>query len=85
MISVTKTIVIPAKTIELTMAQFIGRKIRQRRVELGLTMYDLKPTMSPDYGSDIEHGGLKIGFEKLYLLSKHLKVSMHWFVDGWES
>ena len=85
MISVTKTIVIPAKTIELTMAQFIGRKIRQRRVELGLTMYDLKPTMSPAYASDIEHGRRKIGFEKLYLLSKHLKVSMDWFVDGWES
>lgn len=82
----TKTITIPARTVELTFAQHVGQNIRNRRKELGLTQDDIVRVcdISKAFLSECENGKRSIGFAKLYELSRLLKCSTDYFAKGWD-
>ena len=82
----TKQITIPAKVVEITFAQHVGQRMRQRRVELGLTQDAIVEAcdISKAFLSECENGKRSIGFCKLYELAKVLKRPTDWFAKGWD-
>lgn len=80
-----KTITYPATTEEVTFAQYIGRRIRMRRKQLGFTMEDvaLHGEISKTFLSEVETGKRNIGFMKLCGVAQVLGRSTDWFVNGW--
>lgn len=82
----TKTIVIPATTVERTFAQHVGSRVKQRRLELKWTqdVVIAKCGMSKAFLSEVENGKRSIGFMKLYSLARALRRSTDWFAKGWD-
>lgn len=82
----TKQVVVPSHTIEVTFAEHVGTRIRQRRKQLGLTLDDVVAScdISKPFLSDIENGKRSIGFAKLYGLAKVLQRRTDWFANGWD-
>jgi transcriptional regulator with XRE-family HTH domain len=82
----TKQITVPAKVIEITFAQHVGLRIRERRNELGLTQEAITNAceISKAFLSECENGKRSIGFCKLYELAKVLKRPTDWFAEGWD-
>lgn len=82
----TKRITIPAKVVELTFAQYVGSRIRERRKELGLTQDAIVETcdISKAFLSECENGKRSMSFCKLYQLAKILKRPTDWFAKGWD-
>jgi len=78
-------ITIPERIVEVTFAQYVGSRIRQRRHELGMTMDDLigVAPISKTYLSEVETGKRSIGYRKLYSLAIALGRSTDWFAKGW--
>ena len=78
--------VIPAKVIEVTFAQYVGQRMRERRNELAMSMSDVTKVceISRPYLSECENGKRSIGFAKLYHLAKVLKKPTDWFSEGWD-
>lgn len=83
----TKKITVPATVVEVTFAQYVGQRIRQRRRELGMTQDDViaQCGMSKAYLSECENGLRSIGFRKLYYLAQVLGRSTDWFAKGWDA
>ena len=79
-------ITIPARIVEVTFAEYVGGRIRQRRQQLGLTMDDVISQMdiSKAYLSEVETGKRSIGFKKLYYLAQVLGRKTDWFAQGWD-
>lgn len=71
---------------EVTFAQHVGQRIRQRRNELGLTIDDVSQAMSisKSFLSDCENGKRSIGFCKLYYLAQVMRRTTDWFAKGWD-
>jgi transcriptional regulator with XRE-family HTH domain len=82
----TKQMTIPAKVVEVTFAQYVGQRMRQRRVELGLTQDAIVEVcdISKAFLSECENGKRSIGFCKLFQLAKVLKRPADWFAKGWD-
>lgn len=82
----TKQVVIPEQIVEVTFAEYVGRRIRQRRKQLGLTIDAVvnECDISKPYLSEVENGKRGIGFAKLYELSKVLERTTDWFAKGWD-
>lgn len=81
----TKTITIPARTEKVTFAQYVGRRIRERRKQLGLTLEDVVATadISKPFLSECETGKRSIGFSKICSVAKVLGKPTDWFAKGW--
>lgn len=81
----TKQVKVPAKVIEVTFAEYVGSRIRQRRQELGLSLSDIADSIeiSRPYLSECERGKRSIGFSKLYQLAAVLGKPTDWFAKGW--
>ena len=82
----TKQLTIPAKVVELTFAEYVGGRIRERRKELGLSQDAIAALcdISKPFLSECERGKRSIGFSKLYQLAKVLDRSTDWFAEGWD-
>lgn len=82
----TKKVTISERIVELTFAQYVGGRIRQRREELGMTQDDVIAgcDISKAFLSECENGKRSIGFSKLYYLAKVLERSTDWFAKGWD-
>lgn len=61
----------------------IGERIRQRRLELGLTMQQLAGTLGCSYQQvqKFENGSNRIGAAQLQLLARRMTVPIGWFFD----
>ena len=81
----TKTVTHPETTEEVTFAQYVGRRIRQRRNELGWTMDELiaNADISKTFLSEVECGKRNIGFMKLCGVARSLGRPTDWFAKGW--
>jgi transcriptional regulator with XRE-family HTH domain len=82
----TKLITIPAKVVEITFAQYVGSRIRERREELEMTQDDVIAVcdISKAFLSECENGKRSIGFSKLYQLAQVLNRTTDWFAKGWD-
>lgn len=82
----TRKITIPEQVIEVTFAEYVGNRIRQRRKELGLTQDELVRAcdISKPFLSECENGKRGIGFSKLYEVARVLGCTTDWFAKGWE-
>lgn len=82
----TKQVTIPAKVVEVTFAQYVGGRIRERRKELGLSQDAIAALcdISKPFLSECENGKRSIGFCKLYEVAKVLRRPTDWFAEGWD-
>ncbi|MFO1070418.1 MAG: helix-turn-helix transcriptional regulator [Geminicoccaceae bacterium] len=66
---------------EQVMDRRIGERIRQRRLELGLTLQQLGDTLGCTYQQlqKFESGANRIGASQLHLLARRLEVPIGWF------
>jgi transcriptional regulator with XRE-family HTH domain len=63
----------------------IGDRIRNRRLELGLSLRDVSQTgLSPGYVSRVERGERQASGKALRGLASSLEVSVHWLETGRE-
>lgn len=81
----TRVITIPEQTIEMTFQEYIGRRIKTRRLELALSQLDVSRMcdISKTFLSEIENGKAGIGFEKMHYLAIALRRDINWFTQGW--
>lgn len=81
----TKKIVIPEQVVEITFAQYVGRRIRERRKKLKLSQDDVVQAcdISKTFLSECENGKRSIGYYKACQLAQVLHCSVAWFAKGW--
>jgi transcriptional regulator with XRE-family HTH domain len=71
----------------LTIDSFIGGRIRNLRIALGLNQHKLGDLIGVSYqqAHKYEHGVNRISAERLYTLSRKLGVPVSYFYEGFEN
>jgi transcriptional regulator with XRE-family HTH domain len=79
-------ITIPKQVFEVSFSQFVGKRICERRKELGMTAESLADNagLSKSFLSDVENGKRSMSFGNMAKIAKQLGRSLDWFVKGWE-
>ncbi len=65
---------------------YVGRRIRQRRVELGLSQSELAAALGITFQQvqKYENGSNRVSAGRLYDMAQHLGVTLDYFVEGVE-
>ena len=71
----------------MTIDEYIGRRIRRRRVILGLTQGELAVALGAAHQtvSKFEVGHTRLSVARLYDLARALEAPIDYFVDGFDS
>lgn len=66
---------------------YIGMRIRERRVRLGMSQAELADAIGVTYQQvrKYEHGINRVSASRLYLIATVLQVSMDYFLEGYEA